>query len=328
MHRGFANLERFLSRHDRFIISTHESPDGDGLGAEIGFREILGHMGRRAVILNSDPVPDKFLFIDPEHEINVYSDSVELPYPVDDCAVFVLDTNDFDNIGRLFELLKGRVREVFIVDHHEGGKDKLESNFIKVEASSTCEIIYSLFVYFNITPSGKAAQALYAGMLFDTGSFRYPKTTPETFRIAGRLVELGANPFKSYEHIYENNSLASFALRAMILSTMEVHHGGKLIAMKLTPEMLIKSGASFSEGELAINIPLTVQGVRASILVKQDTSGPVKVSMRTKGDYDVAEIAIANGGGGHKNAAGYKSGLPLEETFRRAIGDMEPFFPD
>ena len=66
----------------------------------------------------------------------------------------------------------------------------------------------------------------------------------------------------------------------------------------------------------------------ASILVKQDTSGPVKVSMRTKGDYDVAEIAIANGGGGHKNAAGYKSTLPLEETFRRAIGDMEPFFPD
>ncbi len=328
MHRGFANLERFLSRHDRFIISTHESPDGDGLGAEIGFREILAHMGRRAVILNSDPVPDKFLFIDPEREINVYSESIELPFPAEDCAVFVLDTNDFDNIGRLFELLKGRVREVFIVDHHEGGKDKLESNFIKVEASSTCEIIYSLFVYFNITPSGKAAQALYAGMLFDTGSFRYPKTTPETFRIAGRLVELGANPFKSYEHIYENNSLASFALRAMILSTMEVHHGGKLIAMKLTPEMLIKSGASFSEGELAINIPLTVQGVRASILVKQDTSGPVKVSMRTKGDYDVAEIAIANGGGGHKNAAGYKSGLPLEETFRRAIGDMEPFFPD
>ena len=328
MHRGFANLERFLSRHDRFIISTHESPDGDGLGAEIGFREILAHMGRRAVILNSDPVPDKFLFIDPEREINVYSESLELPFSAEDCALFVLDTNDFDNIGRLFELLKGRVREVFIVDHHEGGKDKLESNFIKVEASSTCEIIYSLFVYFNITPSSKAAQALYAGMLFDTGSFRYPKTTPETFRIAGRLVELGANPFKSYEHIYENNSLASFALRAMILSTMEVHHGGKLIAMKLTPEMLRKSGASFSEGELAINIPLTVQGVRASILVKQDTSGPVKVSMRTKGDYDVAEIAIANGGGGHKNAAGYKSTLPLEETFRRAIGDMEPFFPD
>ncbi|HPI14819.1 MAG TPA: DHH family phosphoesterase, partial [Spirochaetota bacterium] len=146
MHRGFANLERFLSRHDRFIISTHESPDGDGLGAEIGFREILAHMGRRAVILNSDPVPDKFLFIDPEREINVYSESIELPFPAEDCAVFVLDTNDFDNIGRLFELLKGRVREVFIVDHHEGGKDKLESNFIKVEASSTCEIIYSLFV--------------------------------------------------------------------------------------------------------------------------------------------------------------------------------------
>lgn len=328
MHRGFANLERFLSRYDRFIISTHESPDGDGLGAEIGFREILTTMGRESIILNSDPVPDKFLFVDPDREINVYGDSTTLPFPLEEYAVFVLDTNDFDNVGTIFGRLSGRVRDVFIIDHHEGGQDKLESNFIKVEASSTCEIIYSLFAYFGMTPSAKSAQAIYAGMLFDTGSFRYPKTTPETFRIAGHLVELGANPFKSYEYIYENNSLASFALRAMILSTMEVHHGGRLIAMKLTPDMIAKSGASFSEGELSINVPLTVHGVVASILVKQDTSGPVKVSMRTKGDYDVAEIAIANGGGGHKNAAGYKSGLPLEETFRRAIEAMDGFFRD
>ncbi|MCU0843789.1 MAG: bifunctional oligoribonuclease/PAP phosphatase NrnA [Spirochaetes bacterium] len=328
MHRGFANLESFLSRHGRFIISTHESPDGDGLGAEIGFRELLTLMGRESLILNSDPVPDKFQFIDPEHEIIVYGDSTVLPYPLEEYAVFVLDTNDFDNVGSIFAKLRDRVKEVFIIDHHEGGRDKLESNFIKVEASSTCEIIYSLFAYFGMTPSSKSAQAIYAGMLFDTGSFRYPKTTPETFRIAGHLVELGADPFKSYEHIYENNSLASFALRAMILSTMEVHHGGRLIAMKLTPDMIDRSGASFSEGELAINMPLTVHGVVASILVKQDSSGPVKVSLRTKGDYDVAEIAIANGGGGHKNAAGYKSGRPFEETFLRAIGDMDRFFRD
>ncbi len=328
MHLGFGNLERFLARHERFIISTHESPDGDGLGAEIGFREILTSLGRESVILNSDPVPDKFLFIDPEHEINVYDDSITLPHPLEEYAVFVLDTNDFDNIGTIFPKLRDRVREVFIIDHHEGGKDKLESNFIKVEASSACEIVYSLFMYFGMTPSPKSARAIYAGMLFDTGSFRYPKTTPETFRIAGHLVELGADPFKSYEHIYENNSLASFALRAMILSTMEVHHDGRLIALKLTPDMIEKSGASFSEGELAINLPLIVHGVVASVLVKQDTSGPVKVSMRTKGDYDVAEIAIANGGGGHKNAAGYKSTLQFGETFHRAIGDMDRFFKD
>ncbi|HDP79543.1 MAG TPA: bifunctional oligoribonuclease/PAP phosphatase NrnA [Spirochaetes bacterium] len=326
MPSGFINLDHFLSRHNKFIISTHESPDGDGLGAELAFSEILRNLGKTALILNSDPLPDKYRFIDPDNEIHVCADDAGLPEDLADHAVFVLDTNDFSNIGALHGRIEKRIKELFIIDHHEGGRDKIESNFIKVEASSTCEIIYSLFKYYDMVPSFKAAQALYTGILFDTGSFRYPKTTPETFKAAARLVELGANPFKIYEHIYESNSLSSFELESMILASMEIHYGGKLVALKLTPEMLRKSGAGFSEGELSINIPLTVEGVVASILVKQDIEGPVKVSMRTKGDYDVAGIAMANGGGGHKNAAGYKSKLSFDETFKKALREAGAFF--
>jgi phosphoesterase RecJ-like protein len=326
MSAPFETLDRFLSRHDRYIISTHESPDIDGLGAEIGFHEILLNLGKKPYILNSDPTPQKYNFIDLDGEIHLYTGEESLPPDVSDRAVFVLDTNDFDNIGGAYPHLKGRIRDVFIIDHHEGGKDKLESNLIKVEASSASEIIYELFRYYGFTPSFKAAQALYAGTLFDTGSFRYPKTSPGTFRMAAYLVELGANPFKIYEQIYERNSLNNFTLRAMILSSMEVHFGGKLIIMKLTPEMVRKSGASFAEGELSINLPLTVEGVTASVLVKQDIDGPVKVSMRTKGDHDVASIAIANGGGGHKNAAGYKSKVSFDETCEKVIREIGGFF--
>jgi len=326
MHTGFKNLDSYLSRYDKFIISTHESPDGDGLGAEIAFNELLQNLGKSTIILNSDPIPDTFRFIDIDREINIFDDSLALPPDIDDYAQFVLDTNDFNNIGAAYVELKDRVRDLFIIDHHEGNSDKIASNFIKVEASSASEIIYQVISYYNKPISFKSAQALYAGILFDTGSFRYPKTTPETYRIVAHLVEIGANPFTIYEHIYESNSLASFALRGRILSTMEVFHGGRLIALKLTPEMIKKTGANFSEGELSINLPLTVKGVVASLLVKQDVGGPVKVSMRTKGDYDVAEIAINNGGGGHKNAAGYKSGLSFEETYTRAIEDLSRFF--
>ena len=211
---------------------------------------------------------------------------------------------------------------MFIIDHHEGGKDKFEANFIKAEASSACEIVYEIIKHHKLEPSFKAAQALYTGILSDTGSFRYPKTTPETFRIASHLVELGVNPFKIYEQVYENNSLASFELRAKMLSTMEVHFDKKLILMKLTPEMLIETGAPFSEGELNINIPLTLEGIIASVLIKQDIAGEVKVSMRTKGEYDVSEIAMANGGGGHKNAAGYKSKFSFNETREKVLEDL------
>ena len=323
MHAGLGNLDRFLKRNENIIISTHESPDGDGLGAEIALREVFERLGKRAVIINSDQTPDKYLFIDIDSEIRVCTDEALLPTPLSDYAVVVLDTNDFSNIGHAYSHLRDRVKEVFVIDHHEGGPDRTDEGFIKAEASSVSEIIYNIFRYYGLTPSFKAAQSLYTGLVFDTGSFRYPKTSPETFRIAGHLVELGAHPFTVYEHIYENNSLSSFELRALILSTMEIHCGGRLIAMKLTPEMILKSGASFSEGELSINLPLTIQGVAASLLVKQDVGGPVKVSMRTKGELNVAELAISKGGGGHKNAAGYKSKLSFEETFQNAVGEIK-----
>lgn len=323
MHSGFKNLDGFLTKYDKFIVSTHESPDGDGLGAEIAFHELLHRIGKQAYILNSDPLPDKYKFMDIDNDIHVFNPEASVPFDMSEYAIFVLDTNDFNNIGSAYSFIKNKVLDVFVIDHHEGGDNKIESNFIKVEASSASEIIYQIFHYFELTPSFKAAQALYGGILFDTGSFRYPKTTPETFRIISHLVELGAHPFSIYEHIYENNSLSSFELRAQILSSMETHCNGKFISLKLTPEMVKQTGASFAEGELSINQPLTVQGVIASLLVKQDLEGPVKVSMRTKGDYDVSSIAIKNGGGGHKNAAGFKSRLSFEETYRQAVDEIE-----
>jgi phosphoesterase RecJ-like protein len=326
MPSSFESLDRFLEKFDKFIISTHESPDLDGLGATIAFRELLEKLGKHAYILNSDPTPEKYLFLDPDHEIHVFGGESSLPPGISEYAVFVLDTNDFDNIGHAYTSIRDRVKDVFIIDHHEGGGNRIESNIIKADASSASEIVYGLFRHYNRTPSFKAAQALYAGVLFDTGSFRYPKTSPETFKMAAHLVELGVKPISVYELIYETNSLSSFELRALILSTMEIHFGGRLILMKLTPEMIRRSGSSFAEGELAINMPLTIKGVIASVLVKQDLNGPVKVSMRTKGDYNVADIAIENGGGGHKNAAGYKSKLPFDETVKKALRDLEIFF--
>ncbi len=326
MFLGLKNLRTFLSKYQKFIISTHESPDGDGLGAEIAFKELLDHLGKTSLILNSDPIPDKFLFIDVEGEINIYNDNFKFPDDLDEYAVFVLDTNNFDNIGDAYHKIKDNIQEVFVIDHHEGGHDRFEADFIKAEASSACEIIYEIMKDFNVEPSLKAAQALYAGILFDTGSFRYSKTSPVTFRVAANLVEIGANPVTVYEQIYETSSLASFELRAKMLSSIEIHFDRKLILMKLTPDMLEATNAPFTEGELNINLPLTLDGIVASILVKQDVDGPIKVSMRTKGDLDVAGIAMDRGGGGHKNAAGYKSQLSFDDTCKEVISEMSQFF--
>lgn len=321
----FVNLKKYLNSHDNFIISTHESPDPDGLGAEIAFKELLLKIGKNAIIINSDPTPLKFGFIDPENEIIVFDEN-NIMHNLTDYAVFVLDTNDFENIGKAYYYIKDSIRDVFIIDHHEGDQDKIKSNFIKVEASSTSEIIGNILQHFGIIPSFKTAQALYAGIVFDTGCFKYPKTSPVTFVLAAQLVSLGVKPYEIYQQIYENNALEVFRLRALMLATMEVHFDGKLILLKLTPDMIKETNAPFAEGEVNINLPLSIQGVVASVLVKQDIGGPVKVSMRTKGNLDVAEIAIANGGGGHKNAAGYKSLYDFQTTRVKVLEEMSRFF--
>jgi phosphoesterase RecJ-like protein len=202
----------------------------------------------------------------------------------------------------------------------------INDNCIKVEAASASEIIYSIIRHYNKNLNFKTAQALYTGIVFDTGSFRFPKTTSETFRIAADLVSYGVDPFTIYEKLYESNSLSSFQLRGKILSSMEILEDGKMIAMKLTPEMVTETHGSFSEGESMINMPFTVKGVVASLLIKQDTDGPVKISMRTKGNLDVGSLAIKNGGGGHKNAAGYKTRLSIDEAYTKAVEDMKQFF--
>jgi len=327
MNNSIRMLDEFLKRNDKFIVSTHESPDADGLGCEVAFLDFLRQMGKTAIILNSDPVPEICQFLDIDHELTVIEDESQLPPDIEEYAQFVLDTNDYNNIGSAFNLLSTRVKEYFIIDHHQDSdQSKIDINFIKVDAASASEIIYAIVMHYKKELNFKMAQALYTGIVFDTGSFRYPKTTSETFKIASHLVSLGVDPFKVYENLYESNSLSSFQLRGRILASMEILEDGKMISMKLTPEMVAETHGSFSEGESTINAPFTVKGVAASLLVKQDTEGPVKISMRTKGNLDVAALAIKNGGGGHKNAAGYKSKLPFDEAYERAVKDMKEFF--
>jgi len=326
MNQSIKNLDDFINKYDKFIISTHESPDADGLACEIAFFDLMKQLGKNAIIFNSDPTPEICSFIDIDNEINILENIEQIPGKPEDYAQFVLDTNDYDNTGTVYKLLSQRVKDCFIIDHHQGDQEKADANYVKVEAASASEIIYSIIQHYGKELNFKTAQALYAGIVFDTGSFRFPKTTSETFRIASHLVSFGVDPFKVYEQLYESNSISSFQLRGRILSTMDVLFNGRMIAMRLTPEMVNETGGSFSEGEATINQPFQVKGVVASLLIKQDTEGPVKVSMRTKGALNVAEIAIENGGGGHKNAAGYKSKLNFEETYNKAIEDMSKFF--
>ena len=321
MRSGLENVVDFFSKKRKIIISTHESPDADGIGAEIALKDMLDSMGYAVVIVNGDPVPEKLEFLDPESEI-VLASRFSLPEDISEYSLVVLDTNSFSNTGETYKILCDHVSEVFIIDHHEGGDDYVDSHFVMVEASSASEIVYSILKHYGHRLNHKAAQALYAGILFDTGGFKYKKTSSATHSAAAELVAAGVKPLDIHEKLFDNNDLSSLLLKSRILSTLTVYCSGKLTVMELSPEMIRETNADFSQGETNINVPLSVASVQASVLIKQDVGGPLKVSMRTKGEIDVSDIAIRNGGGGHKNAAGFKSPFPWNKTKDYIISEM------
>jgi phosphoesterase RecJ-like protein len=325
--QGFKNLYDYLAKFSKIVITTHESPDPDGIGAEMAFAEFLIAKGKTVRIFNADETPEKYQFLDIENKIELLGENTEIPADIDSYGLIILDTNDYKNTGTVNRLMESHITDIFIIDHHSRQASDESSHMIDGTASSTCEMVYYVFEREGMKPSLPAAQCIFAGIVFDTGSFKYPKTSPSTFRAAAALVETGVRPIQVNEILYETYSVSSLVLKSKMLASMEMHYGGKVVLMYLTPEMLLETGGIFSEGEININMPLTVQDVVISALIKQNIGGPVKVSMRTKGDLNVADIAMAHNGGGHKNAAGYKSYTSLRETRTQVLEDVKIFFP-
>jgi phosphoesterase RecJ-like protein len=302
----------FIEKYDKFVITAHETPDGDALGSEFAMLLALRKLGKTARILNADPAPQKFAFIDPGDEFEVLVRKEQIPKDIGEYGLFILDVNDIKNIGQVATLVLPRVKEYFIVDHHDSETVQLSKNHIEQNASSTCEILYLLFREMNLELDLPIAQALYMGILYDTGSFIYPKTTAITFEIAHDLVSLGVQPNMTYVNVYESNSISSLVLMSKVLATLELHYDDHVAVQTMTQDLLREAGAIYEESDLLINIPLRSGDVRVSVFFKENLEGIKRCSLRSKGNIDVATIAQSLGGGGHKTAAGFKCVRPFE----------------
>jgi phosphoesterase RecJ-like protein len=322
----FAGVVDFLGRNSKFIVTAHETPDGDAIGSEIAMYRALVKLDKTPFIFNADPTPRKFRFLDTENTIRVLEREDQLPEDLPDFALLMLDTNDIHNIGQLFSLVLPRVKEHYIIDHHENEDDILSGNFIQKGASSTAEILYQLLLNMNIEIDFETAQALYTAIVYDTGSFVYPKTTALTFEIARDLVSRGVEPNRVYASIYESNSISALLLQSKVLSTLELHFDNRVSVLTMRRDMIFDSGAIYEEADQLINLPLKSEDVRVSIFFKQNTEGLVRCSLRSKGNINVAEIAQRFGGGGHKTAAGFKCFGGVESTKERLFEMLRGYF--
>jgi phosphoesterase RecJ-like protein len=324
---AFRGAIDFLSRTQRFIVTSHETPDADAIGSECAISKALRGLGREVIVLNADPTPHKLSFLDPEKTIQFLEREDQVPADIAEYSLLMLDTNDAQNIGQIASLVLPRVREHFIIDHHEQEEDLMAGNFIRKSASSTAEIIYLLLREMNVTIDREMAQALFTGIVYDTGSFIYPKTTALTFEIARDLVAKGVRPNTVYSKLYESNSISALILQTRVLTTLELFFSNHVSLLTMTREMVVDSGANYEEADQLINIPLRSEDIRVSVFFKQNPAGLLRCSLRSKANINVVEIAQSFGGGGHRTAAGFKCHDTLEKSKQVVLEKLRKLFP-
>jgi phosphoesterase RecJ-like protein len=307
----------FIVNHTRFVLTTHDAPDADGIGAELALAFILEGLEKEALILNASPIPERFRFMDPLNKAGVW-DGEKHRYLPGTSVLIILDTSDEFHTGAMKDVIP-LFGETMTIDHHELNPRSVMRGYIDPTAAATCEMIMEIAAHFNQTLDRITATAVFAGISYDSGSFSYSKTTARTFRAAQILVEAGAKPYEIHGHLNESASTASLLLQSRVIAGMSLHCEGQAAVMTLRQEDLAATGARFEDAESFINIPLKSKEVAVSIMAKENEDGKIRCSLRSKGAVNVSKIAQQFSGGGHAMAAGFRSDAALEETIGQVL---------
>lgn len=306
-----------LAAASHVVLATHVSPDGDALGSLLGLAEILQGLGKKVFAYLEDPVSSMYDFLPncniAEHDIDALQEFVLQAGP-ENVVTIALDSGDAERLGVAKDVLLSN-SPFLVIDHHRGHRPFGDELWLESECSSTGEMVYELALQMGAEVSATTAFCLYVAIVTDTGSFRYDCTSPRTLRIAADLLELGVRPAEVAQQVYDNYTLARLRLMELVLSTLAVHASGRIGIISVSAAMLEESGAEPQDVEGFVNYPRSLRSVEVAAFLKETKEGSVSVSLRAKGTVDVAAIAAAFNGGGHRNAAGFRfAGKSLAEV--------------
>ncbi len=290
------------------ILVTHVHPDGDALGSLLGLADILESQGKKVFRYLEEPVSHLYDFL-PDCDL-AETDMTALERFAEaagegNVATISLDCGDCDRLGEAKKDLLA-VSPFVVIDHHHGHRAFGDLLWLESDCSSTGEMVYELAQAMGAEVSKKAAFSLYVAISTDTGSFRYENTNARTLRIAADLVESGVRPEEVADKVYDNYTLERLRLMEMVLATLQIFAEGQIGLIHVSAEMFERSGATSGDVEGFVNYPRALRSVRVAVFIKEVNKGMISVSLRAKGDCDVAAIAASFGGGGHRNAAGFR----------------------
>jgi phosphoesterase RecJ-like protein len=303
-----------LRRADKLLLVTHENPDGDALGSLLGMHLLLDQLGKDAVMfMDADQFPLPY-----EYQ-RMPLDEVRRELP-DDIAERVIVFLDCGNIDRMPVEFLREGHHILNIDHHHDNTRFGDVNLVVAGASSTAEIVWDLAKDLEVSITKEMADALYIALVTDTGKFMFENTTPKAHEMAADLIEAGVQPQEAHRRLYEGLPFARLQLLARALASVQRFDGGQLTLTHLTREDYSHSNAVESDSEGVVDHLRQVEGTIVAALVREllDVDSRRKVSLRaTDKRVDVSKIARELGGGGHRQAAGFTTDVPMDELIER-----------
>jgi bifunctional oligoribonuclease and PAP phosphatase NrnA len=317
---SLAEVAEEIRASDRFLLTTHEGPDGDALGSLLGLHHILTQLGKDSVMFlaaKEFPLPVEYRFLALEEVFH------EPPVDVVDRILVFLDCGNIDRMPVGF-LHRGESR-ILNIDHHHDNTGFGTLNLVDTEASCTAEILFELAKLLGAELTPEIAGALYVALVTDTGRFMYENTRPTTHRMAAELIEAGVEPHTVYRELYEDLPFRRLQLLQRALASVERHDDGGITIAHLTKGDYEDTGALETDSEGVVDHMRAVEGTRVAVLVREllsdDREGMRKVSLRaTDGTVDVSRVAREFGGGGHPQAAGFSTAVPYPELVTQLRG--------
>lgn len=316
MDLNFEEAINFIRHGDRFLLTTHVNSDADGIGACMAMQQILQRLGKEAYIGLPEAPAEQCAFLDGWDAVQHIDELTQRAYT----HAIILDCASLERVGsaatRIADLPK------LILDHHKDDPPVDQTSLITTHVSSTCELIYHLAQAAGWPLNKSIVAAIYTGIIFDTGGFRFSLTTPETFEVAAQLVRHGIRLDLLADQLFNNRSYASVKQLGTAIDSLTLHCEERVAVLHINAEAM-RAG----DPDGAVNYGLMVKGVEVAIILKEYEEQKYRVSLRSQEGIDVNAIASAFAGGGHVRAAGCRMEGRADEVTHRLLTQIKHHLP-
>jgi phosphoesterase RecJ-like protein len=306
-----------VHRHQRFLLTTHVRPDGDGIGSILALGQTLQQMEKEARLVIPSSFPPRYRFLDPEQRIEIFSKHYDSWRNTD--SVIVMDTGTWNQLGDFGPFLRSLSAAKVVIDHHQTQDDLGALRLVDASAEATGRLCFEAIQALGQPLTEKTANSLLVAVGMDTGWFQHGNTTAATFTLISELVQAGAQPSYISDQLFKNNPLPRLKLSGLVLERLQVTCDGQVAHTEIRLADYAVTGATPPDSEDLVNYTLSVAGVEVGLLFVEQPKGGVKVSFRSRAIVDVARLAERFGGGGHRRASGATIQASLPDVRSRVL---------